>query len=364
MENNIGHVRDSKKSDGIKWLSKDWTFQIQIQMSEDWNISSFFIGYISTNLALDHWVIYTKALGKIRKQLWVWENKLVKALRDGNKNRNNKKKDEDEDECTWNNQPKKCVKAIAWVVDFSKYVTGTDLTDVKKYSKLDYNAIVKWSISVKYPGKTKVNAKEIFNRVDTKYTHVTKDMAECRVRNLEPIELERALKDITEYVNNFWDYGCVKVDNPRQKVEEKISHIMKPNFTWIGENKKYQWLHSVDELDEDSYVVEYLTEWNYDHKPYEAIIYVAENINEWNSYWEAIIKRSPGTMSSMFPDSWTRQKIMYEVTHAVKYNRWRKFPNATNSNKNIYSWYISDNITEISFVVVNWKILTYYPFID
>lgn len=42
MENNVWHAFPDNKWKWIVWKSKDWSFWIRIQMSEDWNISSFF----------------------------------------------------------------------------------------------------------------------------------------------------------------------------------------------------------------------------------------------------------------------------------------------------------------------------------
>lgn len=42
INNHRWFVNNSKQTDWIYWTSKDWSFNIQIQMSEDWKISSFY----------------------------------------------------------------------------------------------------------------------------------------------------------------------------------------------------------------------------------------------------------------------------------------------------------------------------------
>ena len=53
---------------------------------------------------------------------------------------------------------------------------------------------------------------------------------------------------------------------------------------------------------------------------------------------------------------------MEEVEYAVNNNSGKAIPNAIGNDKNIFKW-ISKSWIEIRFVLVNWKLLTFYPFI-
>lgn len=302
------------------------------------------------------------------KLINVWDSKFLGKLKNWNDDRKDKDKNEESLDCstTNKNKDKACLKKLNSTIttlDFSDYGIWATLWYLKTNNTSVYNNIVKWGISVKYSWGTKISTQDIAQDVANKYTHVTDDMAMCRMENLATDDLEKAFKDVTKYVNDFWDYGCVKIDNPRQKVEEKIGHIMEPNFytnsiTW---KRVYRGLHSLYELDESEYIKEVVTIGvNQNIQSYEAKILVNED-------WEAAAKwnnipRWDGAdglgVSSMFPDSWSRQRIIDEVTYAVTYNNGRDLTWSDNE----YKWLSKNNVQLNFYLSSQWTTIpSYFP---
>ena len=289
-------------------------------------------------------------------------------LKVGNNKRNEEEEEkeeekEEEEDCsaTNKNKAKVCLKKLSattlQTLDFSEYKVWTnlaDLLDITISQRAIYNKIVKWDISVKYSWGTKISTKDIANEVDTKYTDITVDMAMCRMENLATDDLEKAFKDVTKYVNDFWDYGCVFIENPWQKVGDKIEHIMSAKFqnnntTW---EREYTWLHSLNELDESEYVIKILSSTlNPSNTSYEAIILVKKD-------WESIVKWNNGWKSSVFPDSWNRQRIIEEVTYAVTYNNGRDLTWSDNE----YKWLSKNNVQLNFYLSSQWTTIpSYFP---
>jgi len=60
----------------------------------------------------------------------------------------------------------------------------------------------------------------------------------------------------------------------------------------------------------------------------------------------------------MFPDSWDRDKIINEVTHAVENNKWRFFAGTDNE----YYWFAKDGVTQINFYLnSDGSLWSYFP---
>lgn len=55
---------------------------------------------------------------------------------------------------------------------------------------------------------------------------------------------------------------------------------------------------------------------------------------------------------------------MEEVEYAVRNNGGKKYPNGNSYQQNIYKWFSKDWKIEINFVLVDWDIKTFYPFIN
>ena len=95
--------------------------------------------------------------------------------------------------------------------------------------------------------------------------------------------------------------------------------------------------------------------WN---KPYRAKVYAKEN-----GVWEYKLKSGWWWKSSMFPDSWSKQKIMEEVEYAIKNNKGLADLNGIWSAKNIFRDPSRVEWIDIDFVYVKDSdtLFTFYP---
>lgn len=169
------------------------------------------------------------------------------------------------------------------------------------------------------------------------------------------------LKKVKEW-NQTYKRGWVPVHNPKIKVEGKIDHIVKidfkPDWTFSGVHSRkaihdysnQNWVGSAwfDDLDEVN------TDWN---QPYRAKVY-AKNTNG-----DTVLKTWWNWYSSVFPDSWSQQKIIDEVIYSIENNIGLADINATWSARNILRWPTRLEWIDIDFVYVNWELKTFYPVI-
>jgi hypothetical protein len=117
------------------------------------------------------------------------------------------------------------------------------------------------------------------------------------------------------------DTGEKKIDitDIRSKVEAKIDHIMKVEFeTKRDGTKRFTGVHSNQALTSHPYgarkelIDKNADTWN---EPYRAKVFAKdENGIEYQ-------KTGGGGVSTFFPDSWDRARILDEVEHAVENNR-------------------------------------------
>ena len=178
-------------------------------------------------------------------------------------------------------------------------------------------------------------------------------------------DLEKLKKLLKEWKEKF--KNRVKITDVKNKVKERISHIMKIEwktdkywkkyFNWVHsrkaiydyEAKNWKWSARIVQDDPNA------DTWN---KPYNAKVFAKDS--NWNevmkSFWQ------PEWTSTFFPDWWSKKRILEEVEYAVKHNSGKAIPNWTPREQNIYKW-ISKSWIEINFVLVNWKIKTFYPII-
>jgi hypothetical protein len=171
-----------------------------------------------------------------------------------------------------------------------------------------------------------------------------------------------------------WNW-CRYIPNPKEKTKNKISHIFKPQMsinraTW---KEEYLWLHSLNELSHDKYAIEVFKkpDWtipNTNIEPYNAKVLInkdGEAIPKWNNLpldenWQPI--EWDLWISSMFPDSRDKNRVIEEVSYAIKHNTW-----LVDSQKSLvlYEWITKDGSMKIRFIYLNdERLLTFYPYID
>jgi hypothetical protein len=135
------------------------------------------------------------------------------------------------------------------------------------------------------------------------------------------------MRELKDKWCNYWEIttnsyievassGCKRTENrdelfknPKPKIEARINHIMTftPKWSW-----KYSGLHSTKELEPWSYNIEYIwSSTNKDSLPYNAKITIKTDNWDLVKWWNDWI-------STMYPDSWDRQKIIDEVSYAIK----------------------------------------------
>jgi len=170
-------------------------------------------------------------------------------------------------------------------------------------------------------------------------------------------DLEKLKKLLKEWKEKF--KNRVKITDVRNKVKERISHIMKIEwktdkywkkyFNWVHsrkaiydyEAKNWKWSARIVQDDPNA------DTWN---KPYNAKVFAKD------SNWNEIQKR---WFSTFFPDSWGEKRILEEVEYAVKHNSGKY--NAPDAWPDEYFGF-SKNWTRIHFYLKpDGKITSYFP---
>lgn len=158
-----------------------------------------------------------------------------------------------------------------------------------------------------------------------------------------------------------WFTWVKYIPDVRVKIEGKIDHIVKVNLEtdnfW---NTRFTWVHSMKAVLEHPYGARIeLDNLNIDDwtLPYTAKVFA----NDKNG--KEILKSWWNGRSTFFPNSWSKEKIMDEVEHAIKNNEGKAFPSWSTREQNIYKWFSKDWELEINFVIYEWKLETFYPVI-
>ena len=199
------------------------------------------------------------------------------------------------------------------------------------------------------------------------------DDIEDIVRLKDKLSLENFLKKVREQSLIQKSFKWVKyVKDVRKKVEWKIDHIVEINVyknpkwwlelsDWVHSQKaithynksNQQWVAKLEDIDKS------IDTWN---EPYSAkvVIDYGNNNTLTKKWWK------PVWNSSFFPDSWSKQKIIDEVTYAIENNKGLADPNATWLGLNIFKWPSTVDGINIEFVYIERtkELRTFYPIID
>ncbi len=194
------------------------------------------------------------------------------------------------------------------------------------------------------------------------------DDIEDIVRLKDKLSLENFLKKVREQSLIQKSFKWVKyVKDVRKKVEWKIDHIVEIKFksdwtfNWVHSQKaithynksNQQWVAKLEDIDKS------IDTWN---EPYSAkvVIDYGNNNTLTKKWWK------PVWNSSFFPDSWSKQKIIDEVTYAIENNKGLADPNATWLGLNIFKWPSTVDGINIEFVYIERtkELRTFYPIID